>query len=413
VDFEALGAIHSNDTFEVAFQNGQLFNDTVNALQPGETFLIPGNRTFYLIGGIKADGMKDVVWQMDGNITFLNDRSLWPVNDTGSVEECILLTNIENVLFTSKSRKGVLDGNGKKWWGMIDYLIHQEDRPRLMHIITSKNVTVEYWFFKDSPFWTFYAQNSDGLIIRYSKFEARWTDQETHTWYDKQALNTDGIDVTGRNVHIHDVDIWVQDDCIAVKDGSRDMLIERVSCSGIGLVIGSIGSSIVQNITFRDSVMPHTWKGIYLKTRWYDSAPIGPAASISDILYENITITDPEQYAIWIGPAQQAGQPCSFYWYRLPGYEPGVHPKGDCKMTAYQTWSNIVLKDIYITNSKLSPGVLFGNGTNPMQGIVFDNVVVSNPGNFPFDKDLYYCEGMTGIAKGKTNPIPPCFKYVP
>lgn len=169
-------------------------------------------------------------------------------------------------------------------------------------------------------------------------------------------------------------------------------------------MVGSIGTSIVTNITFRDSVMPNTFKGIYMKTRWSDMPPIGPEASISNVLYENITITSPQQFAIWIGPAQQTGQPCAIVWPFLP--------RSKCKVTAHQTWSNIVLRDIYITNPKNSPGVLLGNSTNPMSGIVFENVVVTNPGPEPWGTDYYYCDGIKGIAKGSTFPIPPCFKYV-
>ena len=98
----------------------------------------------------------------------------------------------------------------------------------------------------------------------------------------------------GKNVWIHDCTVWNQDDCIAVKvlllmlknyqkrkskgpfqDGSENMLFERITASGvsvhlellfffgklskpwtnssyqIGLTIGSIGSSVVNNITFR------------------------------------------------------------------------------------------------------------------------------------------------------------------
>jgi polygalacturonase len=76
-----------------------------------------------------------------------------------------------------------------------------------------------------------------------------------------KAYNTDGFDVTGTNVHIHDCYIWNQDDCISVKDDSNNMLFERITCSGMGLVIGSIGSSIVNNITFRDCYLPSTIKG--------------------------------------------------------------------------------------------------------------------------------------------------------
>jgi hypothetical protein len=43
--------------------------------------------------------------------------------------------------------------------------------------------------------------------------------------------------------------------------------------------------------------MHHTQKGIYMKFR-------GDGGVIKDITYENIVMEAPEQYAIWIGPAQ-------------------------------------------------------------------------------------------------------------
>ena len=73
---------------------------------------------------------------------------------------------------------------------------------------------------KNSPYWTLYAAHSDGVIIRYSDVENRWTNSSKHTLLDLQAFNTDGFDVTGNNVHIHDCNIWNQDDCISVKDHS-------------------------------------------------------------------------------------------------------------------------------------------------------------------------------------------------
>ena len=58
----------------------------------------------------------------------------------------------------------------------------------------------------------------------------------------------------------HHKKVWNQDDTVAVKDGSEDMLFERVTASGIGLTIGSIGTSTVRNITFRDCNMYDTYK---------------------------------------------------------------------------------------------------------------------------------------------------------
>ena len=46
---------------------------------------------------------------------------------------------------------------------------------------------------------------------------ARRTEQDHHNIIDLTAFNTDGFDVSGRNVWIHDCSVWAQDDCIAVK----------------------------------------------------------------------------------------------------------------------------------------------------------------------------------------------------
>ena len=179
------------------------------------------------------------------------------------------------------------------------------------------------------------------------------------------------------------------------------MLFERITCSGLGLVVGSIGSSIVKNITFKDCYLPNTVKGIYMKTRWNDTGFVDMSASITDILFQNITIDNPQQFAIWIGPAQQTGQPCSLLWPIVPGQE--------CIVSAHQYWGNITLRDIIINNPLKSPGVLLGNSSNPMQNVVFENVVVNNPGEKPWGSDFYLCEGVEGIAAGSTYPVPPCF----
>ena len=399
INFELIGGIPDDVTYDVSVLNGKLLNATINSLVPGDLLLIP-NRTYSLVGGILASGLKNVTFQIEGTLSFTNDRETWPVDASGKVLECIQLENISDIIFTS-SGTGTLNGNGEAWWGALNYLKYQENRPRLMHIIHSKNILVEHILFKNSPFWTFWAEYCDGMVIRYSDVSARITDIPEHTLIDLQAFNTDGFDVTGKNVHIHDCNIWNQDDCIAVKDDAENMLFERISCSGLGLVIGSIGSNQVRNITFRDSVLPRTFKGIYMKTRWNDSAPVGDIASISDILYQNITMYRPQQYPIWIGPAQQTGQPCDLLW---PQAE-----KAQCLMSGYQTWKNILLKDIYIINPDNSPGVLMGNASNPMQNVVFDNVIVIKSGDKPFGTD-YYCDSINGYAKGLTHPIPSCFQ---
>ena len=113
------------------------------------------------------------------------------------------------------------------------------------------------------------------------------------------ALNTDGIDVWGSDVHVHDVEITNADDCVCVKganDGSRiwseNWMIENSKASGGGLTltltltlkltltliltskargeglsVGTVwsGHFITRNVTFQNIEMMHTRKGIYVK----------------------------------------------------------------------------------------------------------------------------------------------------
>ncbi|CAF4413251.1 unnamed protein product, partial [Adineta steineri] len=151
-----------------------------------------------------------------------------------------------------------------------------------------------------------------------------------HDHNELQAFNTDGFDVAGTNVWIHDCNIWNDDDCIAVKEQSstsihspcsENMLFERINASGVGLTIGSIGPSAshtcVRNITFRDSTMYNTFKGIYLKSR---PGALGHTGEITNVTYQNILINNASQWSIWIGP-QQAGykDACSLLWPFVPG----------------------------------------------------------------------------------------------
>eukprot|EP00931_Biecheleriopsis_adriatica_P090347 TRINITY_DN64348_c0_g1_i1.p1 TRINITY_DN64348_c0_g1~~TRINITY_DN64348_c0_g1_i1.p1 ORF type:complete len:448 (+),score=78.88 TRINITY_DN64348_c0_g1_i1:161-1504(+) len=416
VNFEIDGGAQSgDDSWDVALKNGAALNATLNMLTPGDMFVVPA-KTYYLMGGIIAQDLASIVIQIDGTLyfasTFLDTKRYideWPRSGPGSsagVLDCLHFKNLTNVTFTS-STEGELNGAGAKWWGIpgIGYLERKENRPRLLNIEKSQDIVVEHLFLKDSPFWTFLASTVNNLVVRYSRIDVRRDSDDGHDLIDLSAFNTDGFDLVSCNgVHIHDSSVWNQDDCFTVKDGTSNVLIERVNASGVGLTIGSIAST-VRNITFRDAYMHHTFKGIYMKFRG--------AGLVADVLYENIVMDEPEQYAIWIGPAQQCdgcsadeicstkGGPCSLCWPEVPDTE--------CNAPANAQYTNITLRNITINNPKKSAGVLLANETSPMRNVVFDNVVVNNPKTSPF-QEHYYCRNVNGVATGRTSPVPPCFQ---
>eukprot|EP01124_Arcella_intermedia_P005924 TRINITY_DN13472_c0_g2_i1.p1 TRINITY_DN13472_c0_g2~~TRINITY_DN13472_c0_g2_i1.p1 ORF type:complete len:420 (-),score=83.51 TRINITY_DN13472_c0_g2_i1:8-1267(-) len=389
------------DSGEASWKNAYLLNETLASLAPGDTFVVP-NATYYTMGGIKAKGLKGVVLMLEGTVVFSEDMDSWPTDGTGRVLECLEFEDLDNVTFSS-SGMGLLDGRGSVWWGIpgLGYVERGENRPRLLAIANSKNILVENWFFLNSPYWTFWAHGIDGLEVRNSHVSAKRDDYDGHDLIDLTAFNTDGFDVSGRNVWIHDCSVWNQDDCFCVQDNSQNMLFERLSASGLGLTIGSIGGSTVKNITFRDIYMPNTYKGIYLKFR-------AEGGMISDIYYENIVIDKPEQWPIWIGPAQEAdssnlcaARPCSLCWPEIPF--------ASCTPAVNGIFSNITLRNVTI-NSPVwdwGSGVILGSESYPMDNIVFDGVVVKSPNAYP---DYYACSGVSlGVAKGGTWPVPSCF----
>ena len=130
---------------------------------------------------------------------------------------------------------------------------------------------------------------------------------------------------------------------------------------------------------------------------------------MEDVTYENITIDEPEATAIWIGPAQQsdsdelcAAHPCSICWPTLP--------TAKCGLPAEALYRNITLRDITINRPKKPQSFVMANASNPMQGIVFHNVVVNDPGTKKGQNFYRACEGVSGgVATGTTSPVPPCF----
>jgi len=418
IDFKSIGGISGDSSLSICRHNTNLLNETINSLMNEDILVIPSNETFWLLGGIYARHLINVTIQIDGIFKFSDNYFEWPRDaQTHLVLDCFYFEQLTNVTFTSSNpnnEKGIIDGSGAIWWGLVQYLVIRGDRPRLFVIYNSTNILIENILLKNSPKWTFYGKDIANLEIRYTDVDARrHANVQWHDLNELTAFNTDGFDISGTNVWIHDCNIWNDDDCIAVKQQdshsfhstcSQHMLFERINASGVGLTIGSIGASnehsCIRNITFRNSTMFNTFKGIYLKSR--PENDLNATGEITDILYENILISNASQWSIWIGP-QQAAFPgaCSLLWPFLP--------ETSCPIPSNIQWNNIILRNITINHPQLSPGVIIGNLSNPMLNIVFDNVIVNQPGVRPWGTKYYACQGVQGFTQGNTQPSPPCF----
>ncbi len=347
---------------------------------------------------------------------------------------------------TNPNATGLIDGNGKGWWNKYVFGNHSKSphRPKLLVIEDSTDVTVTSLTLHNSPSFNLMLDGVDGAEVSYIRVTTDRWDGSKMTWWEKaiedflhlkipsiftnlqpEDLNTDGIDPRGRNIWIHHVNIENDDDSIAVKPShegdfirgtpvfcTENILIEDSTLVGFGASVGSVPPSpnhnCVRNVTFRNISMPKTGKGIYVKSNPQCIAGNPNVTSeITDIVYEDVTITKPLWWPIWVGPQQQ--------------HEPGSalgsdcaldYPLGPCPTQGCVSFRGVTLRRVTITDPVFSPGVIKGNSSNPMQGIVLEDVLVQNPGEFPFF-GAYECEDSgvdrsSSVANGTTSPLPPC-----
>ncbi|QDY71015.1 glycoside hydrolase family 28 protein (plasmid) [Qingshengfaniella alkalisoli] len=169
---------------------------------------------------------------------------------------------------------GTIDGGGDRgdWWSWPKETRDGARRPRTIHLIGCKNVTLLGPTICNSPSWTVHPQGCASLTAT-----ALTIDNPT------VSPNTDGLNPEScEGVLIEGVRFSVGDDCIAIKSGKRDMrgngdhlaptrdvtirhcLMER---GHGGVVLGSEMSGGIHDITVEDCEMRDTDRGLRVKTR--------------------------------------------------------------------------------------------------------------------------------------------------
>ncbi len=154
-------------------------------------------------------------------------------------------------------------------------------RPFMLRIDHSSDVTVDNLRFESTAFWCIVPVHSSRVEISNVTVYAR----DDH---DGNTPNTDGVEpMWSTDVHIHDCVIDNGDDCVTVKSGSSNVLVERLDCThSHGITIGSVWYDDVTNVTYRDVTLHGTTNGPRIKGRRQGNA------TISDITFQNIRLDD-------------------------------------------------------------------------------------------------------------------------
>ena len=153
----------------------------------------------------------------------------------------IIVQNANDFEFFSQTSKGAMQGYGYQFTSKGTY------GPRLIRIVTSTNFSIHDLALVDSPAFHLILDNSKNgvvynLIIRGGN-----------------EGGLDGIDVSGSNIFIHDVEVTNKDECVTIKNPASNMLIQDIYCNWSGgSAMGSLSDGItISNIEYNRI---YTWQ---------------------------------------------------------------------------------------------------------------------------------------------------------
>lgn len=183
------------------------------------------------------------------------------------------------------SGKGIINGNGEKWWKALLNKELNYMRPRLVYFEKCTDVELMDITVTNSPCWTIHPYWCDNVKVMGVKVKNP-----------ASSPNTDGINPDScRNVVIKNCKIDVGDDCIAIKSGVEQSDVLR-SCENIliegcemvhghgGVVLGSESSGGIAHVMVKDCHFEDTDRGVRYKTRRRRGG------HVYDICFENVTM---------------------------------------------------------------------------------------------------------------------------
>ncbi|CDW86325.1 polygalacturonase [Stylonychia lemnae] len=381
------GAIHNQSDTATAFKNAQAFLDAVIAANSSETdreVYIPKEKgQFFTLMPTQLNNLKNITFTIDGYVYLSDDNKNWP-NDGKTVLDFIHINDSEDIHIRGE---GTFDGQGY-WWWMREYIVANKfSRPQILGMNRVQNCIIEGVRFLNSPRFHMYLQDINNFLIQdleirvdvlqQKKLAIKYGKYNFKFGIPTFPLNTDGIDPSGSNILIRNVNITSYDDSIAIKPSHGDRIIAKCSENiraenittwmGLGMTIGSVPPnqhhSCVRNVTFKNVDFWFPIKAVYIKS---NPGTVGDGV-IENILYENLKIFTPVWWNIYIGPQQQK-QP--------DGRGPGcmLYPiSKECETQPRITMRNITLRNIHSVGGFL-PGIVRCNETNPCTDFTFENV---------------------------------------
>jgi polygalacturonase len=273
--------------------------------------------------------------------------------------------DLADVTFTGG---GVIDGNGRVWWGEAEKARQEQPgytlpRPNLIAIERTRNLTLAGITLQNSPKFHFVPTECEGVLV-----------SNVTVLAPERAANTDAIDPSNcRDVLITHCVIDVGDDDVAVKSGKkvagRAFGCENITVAdctilhGHGISIGSETVGGVRNVTVKNCTFANTENGLRIKSR------PGRGGLVEQIFYHDITMSN-------VNPAITLT--CAYANNSAGDAAQAVAPADD---TAREAGKIPVYRNIRITNLTATcpdqAGIISGLPESCIANVVLNHVSIS------------------------------------
>ena len=179
---------------------------------------------------ITIENTNNIVIEIRGKITACNRLKHYPKttdsNKKSTYQHFIRIINCTDIIVRGG---GKIDGRGYIWW-MNSWLVSKKympsgsHRPKLIVIETSKRITVHDIVLKNSP--SFHFQTSQVLDSTFYNIDIKVNTTAQLDILKRNyltgiiplfPLNTDGIDLSGKNIHIYNITCQNYDDVVVPK----------------------------------------------------------------------------------------------------------------------------------------------------------------------------------------------------
>lgn len=336
-------------------------------------------------------------------------NSVTTLGFSNDLKPAISVCGVSNFSWTG----GTILGGGAQWYGPANIGILGDNRGKTKPILIdgvercpqwgnnvktrSENVKMHHFTLLFSPYWNTYLEleNSEigncKILSQHAQsiiFQNEAQDSSTFDTLLEEvfSFNTDGLDIGGDNNYVHDCDIRVGDDIVAIKgfngQQSSNIRVENIIGSGFGLTIGSEGSA--KNILFQNCSLNDTARAIYVKTR------------VENVVYKDITAGRSFLFPIWVGPPYQGifnNGNCELTWPFAPPLISNLTTPPSFLCGGSVTVNNLTLVNVNIIESLTSPFISLGTiGNIHLENVNLpDNLLpspffeITNNGTFALD----------------------------